>query len=79
MIPGVDKKRVVQQQAAHLAYLEAHPYEQFSAEELREAREALAREADTVRAGMAHGDLGLDAYTCVWEECLAQVPHVHYL
>lgn len=69
----MDKKRAVQQQAAHLAYLEAHPYEQFSAEELRAARDTLAREADAVRAGMAHGDLGLDAYTQVWEECLAQV------
>ncbi|XP_045447036.1 cell division cycle 5-like protein [Melitaea cinxia] len=71
--PGVDKKRAVQLQASHLAYLEAHPYEQFSADELEAARELLRREVDAVRAGMAHGDLGLDAYAQVWEECLAQV------
>ena len=28
---------------------------------------------DVVKQGMLHGDLSLDAYTQVWEECLAQV------
>lgn len=69
----MDKKRAVQLQASHLAHLEAHPYEQFSADELEAARALLRREVDAVRAGMAHGDLGLDAYAQVWEECLAQV------
>ncbi|XP_047528491.1 cell division cycle 5-like protein isoform X1 [Vanessa atalanta] len=71
--PGVDKKRIVQLQASHLAYLEQHPYEQFTAEELDEAKEELRKEMEVVRAGMGHGDLGIDAYTQVWEECLAQV------
>ncbi|XP_050343894.1 cell division cycle 5-like protein [Nymphalis io] len=71
--PGVDKKRTVQLQASHLAYLEQHPYEQFTAEELDEAKEELRKEMEVVRAGMGHGDLGIDAYTQVWEECLAQV------
>ncbi|XP_046962885.1 cell division cycle 5-like protein [Vanessa cardui] len=71
--PGVDKKRIVQLQASHLAYLEQHPYEQFTAEELSEAKEELRKEMEVVRAGMGHGDLGIDAYTQVWEECLAQV------
>ncbi|XP_041970783.1 cell division cycle 5-like protein [Aricia agestis] len=71
--PGVDKKRWVQVQAGHLAYLESHPYEQFSREELDAARAMLAAEQDAVKAGMGHGDLGIDAYTQVWEECLAQV------
>jgi len=33
---------------------------------------------EVVKQGMAHGDLSLDAYTQVWQECLAQVlylPH----
>lgn len=63
----------MQQQAAHLAYLEEHPYEQFTADELAKAEEELRREMDVVRTGMGHGDLSLDAYTTVWEECLAQV------
>ncbi|KPJ18994.1 Cell division cycle 5-like protein [Papilio machaon] len=71
--PNVDKKRVVQAQASHLAYLEQHPYEEFSAGELDEARELLRQEMEVVRQGMGHGDLGIDAYTQVWEECLAQV------
>merc|ERR1719319_14915 len=28
---------------------------------------------ETVKTGMQHGDLSLDAYTQVWEECLSQV------
>lgn len=28
---------------------------------------------NVVKEGMAHGDLSLDAYTTVWEECLSQV------
>ncbi|XP_026755740.2 cell division cycle 5-like protein [Galleria mellonella] len=71
--PGVDKKRAVQLQASHLAYLEHHPYEDFTAEELAAAKEELKKEMEVVKAGMGHGDLSIDAYTQVWEECLAQV------
>ncbi|OWR55587.1 cell division cycle 5-like protein [Danaus plexippus] len=71
--PGVDKKRAVQLQASHLAYLEQHPYEQFTREELDAAEQELNKEMEVVKAGMGHGDLGLEAYTTVWEECLAQV------
>ncbi|CAH2265552.1 jg10086 [Pararge aegeria aegeria] len=71
--PGVEKKRAVQLQASHLAYLEQHPYDQFTSEELAEAKQELQKEMEVVRAGMGHGDLGIDAYTQVWEECLAQV------
>ncbi|XP_063619363.1 cell division cycle 5-like protein [Cydia splendana] len=71
--PGVDKKRAVQLQASHLAYLEQHPYEEFTPQELDEAKAELQKEIEVVRSGMGHGDLSLDAYTQVWEECLAQV------
>ncbi|XP_028172870.1 cell division cycle 5-like protein [Ostrinia nubilalis] len=71
--PGVDKKRIVQLQAAHLAYLEQHPYEDFLPSELDAAKQELKKEMEVVRAGMGHGDLSMDAYTQVWEECLAQV------
>ncbi|CAH0763902.1 unnamed protein product [Diatraea saccharalis] len=70
---GTDKKRAVQLQAAHLAYLEQHPYEEFSAEELDAAKHELKKEMEAVKGGMGHGDLSMDAYTQVWEECLAQV------
>ncbi|CAH2071633.1 unnamed protein product, partial [Iphiclides podalirius] len=70
---GVDKKRSVQLQASHLAYLEQHPYEEFTADELSEAKQILQKEMEVVKAGMGHGELSIDAYTQVWEECLAQV------
>lgn len=60
-------------QAQHLAYLEQHPYEQVTEEELRSAHEALQQEMDYVKHKMGHGDLSLEAYTQVWEECYAQV------
>lgn len=71
--PGVDKKRAVQLQASHLAYLEQHPYEEFSSEELDAAKLEMKKEMEVVKAGMGHGELSMDAYTQVWEECLAQV------
>lgn len=70
---GVDKKRAVQLQASHLAYLEQHPYEEFSPEDLEAAKLEMKKEMEVVKAGMGHGDLSMDAYTQVWEECLAQV------
>lgn len=63
----------MQLQASHLAYLEHHPYEEFSAEELEAAKQEMKKEMEIVKAGMGHGELSMDAYTQVWEECLAQV------
>ena len=45
----------------------------YTDEELEEARAALKKEIETVRKGMNHGDLSLDAYTQVWEECYREV------
>ncbi|PZC85523.1 hypothetical protein B5X24_HaOG216631 [Helicoverpa armigera] len=55
--PGVDKKRAVQLQASHLAYLEQHPYEEFSSEELDAAKLEMKKEMEVVKAGMGHGEL----------------------
>lgn len=60
-------------QAQHLAYLEQHPYENLTPEELTKAKNLLSHEMEVVKHGMNHGDLSLDAYTQVWEECLSQV------
>jgi hypothetical protein len=38
-----------------------------------QAKELLEKELDVVKQGMSHGDLPFDAYTQVWNECLAQV------
>uniref|UniRef100_A0A182NG25 Pre-mRNA-splicing factor CDC5/CEF1 n=1 Tax=Anopheles dirus TaxID=7168 RepID=A0A182NG25_9DIPT len=55
------------------AYLEQHPYENIDESELSEARKLLAEEMGVVKQGMAHGDLSLESYTQVWQECLSQV------
>jgi len=38
-----------------------------------QAKELLKVEMDKVKVGMGHGDLTMEAYTQVWEECLSQV------
>lgn len=76
LFPAVDKKRGVQLQAAHLAYLEQHPYEEFTPDEIAAAKKEMQKEMEVVKSGMGHGDLSQDAYTQVWEECLAQVSSV---
>lgn len=69
----LEKKRQAAQQAAHLAYLEQNPYNDFPPEQLREAENLLKKEMEIVKQGMAHGELSIDAYSQVWEECLSQV------
>lgn len=38
-----------------------------------QARELLKAEAEVVKSAMGHGDLPIDAYSQVWEECYNQV------
>lgn len=38
-----------------------------------QASELLAQEMEVVKQGMSHGDLSIDAYNQVWEECYSQV------
>lgn len=38
-----------------------------------QAKRLLQMEIDFVKKGMAHGDLSIDAYSTVWEECYSQV------
>uniref|UniRef100_A0A673L3U1 Pre-mRNA splicing factor component Cdc5p/Cef1 C-terminal domain-containing protein n=1 Tax=Sinocyclocheilus rhinocerous TaxID=307959 RepID=A0A673L3U1_9TELE len=59
--------------AEHIAYLEKTPYEKVSEEELKKAGELLAQEMEVVKHGMSHGDLSMEAYNQVWEECYSQV------
>lgn len=54
-------------------YLHDHPYEEFTAEDLERARALLDIEMGVVKRGMGHGELALESYSQVWEECLEQV------
>ncbi|KAK7078702.1 CDC5 cell division cycle 5-like protein [Halocaridina rubra] len=59
--------------AQHRDHLERHPYKKYGETELEQAKKMLKDEMGVVKQGMGHGDLTLDAYSQVWEECLAQV------
>ncbi|XP_071957167.1 cell division cycle 5-like protein [Antedon mediterranea] len=60
-------------QAAHQAYLQAHPYKEIDEQDIEMAKELLKKEMEVVKNGMGHGDLTLDTYSQVWEECNKQV------
>lgn len=66
-------KRQVILQAQHLAYLEQHPYEPYGLNEIERAKDLLKREMEVVKKGMGHGELSLESYTHVWEQCLEEV------
>ncbi|XP_027028530.1 cell division cycle 5-like protein [Tachysurus fulvidraco] len=59
--------------AEHVSYLEKTPYEKVAEEDLKKAKEILRQEMEVVKHGMGHGDLSIDAYNQVWEECYSQV------
>uniref|UniRef100_A0A8C2WSL5 Cell division cycle 5-like protein n=1 Tax=Cyclopterus lumpus TaxID=8103 RepID=A0A8C2WSL5_CYCLU len=59
--------------ASHIAYLETHSYKPVSSSALKHAKTVLAAEMEVVKGGMGHGDLSMEAYSQVWEECYGQV------
>ncbi|XP_015122369.1 cell division cycle 5-like protein [Diachasma alloeum] len=54
-------------------YLDQHPYEDFEKDDLEGARSLISDEMEVVKKGMGHGELSLEAYTTVWEECSSQI------
>lgn len=60
----------------HMEYLERHPYEELSGEEMKAADELLRKEMKAVDEGMGHGLITPDAFETVWDECLSQVLYV---
>ncbi|CAG7835852.1 unnamed protein product [Allacma fusca] len=57
----------------HNAYLDQNEYDEFTSAEMDSARHLLEKEMQVVKKGMGHGELSIEAYTQVWEECLSQV------
>ena len=53
--------------------LDEDPLEEVTREEMDAARELLAAEMDAVKKAMAHGELQLEVYTKVWDECYGQL------
>ena len=53
--------------------LDSNPLDDISEEEMNEARRILDEEIAIVKEAMSHGDIAIDVYTKVWEECYGQV------
>lgn len=70
-IPGANVPAQKKQQ--HSNYLESHHYAEVSVADREAAGKLLKQEIQVVKAGMAHGDLSLESYSQVWQECLSQV------
>ncbi|XP_071545463.1 cell division cycle 5-like protein [Panulirus ornatus] len=68
-----NRKGGVAAEAQHRDHLERHPYRHFGENDVEAAKQLLKEEMNVVKQGMGHGDLTLDAYSQVWEECLSQV------
>ena len=66
-------ERGILNEATHRNYLDKHQWREYSKEDMEQAKGLLEQEMGVVAEGMQHGDLSLEAYTQVWEECLAQV------
>ena len=67
---GVDRAkkgdRGIVNESSHRNYLDKHQWREYAKEDLDEAKELLEQEMETVKTGMQHGDLSLDAYTQVY-------------
>lgn len=62
--------------AANRAALDSAPLQRFTDEEIKNAKDVLAQEMEYVKGRMGHGELTIQAYSKVWEECYAQVNSV---
>lgn len=74
--PGTKNKpsqKSVVNQASHIEFLKRHPLRPVPEEDITLARQLLQQEMETVRRGMGHGDLSLEAFSQVWDECYSQV------
>ena len=65
--------------AANQTALEREHYERFTDEEMSDAKKMLQKEMEFVKQRIGHGDLPLESYSKVWEECYAQVLYLFRL
>ncbi|XP_037939397.1 cell division cycle 5-like protein [Teleopsis dalmanni] len=68
-VPGQSQNKMDQLQS----YFKSNPYEEISKHELEQAKKMLTDEMEFVKDGMGHGELPMDVYSQVWQECLGQV------
>lgn len=68
-IPGQSQNKMEQLQN----FFKSNPYDDISQENLESAKKLIEEEMQVVKQGMGHGELSLESYSQVWEECLSQV------
>lgn len=68
-IPGQSQNKMEQLQN----YFKSNPYEEYDKNDLESAKHFLNEEMQVVKQGMGHGELSLESYSQVWQECLSQV------
>lgn len=74
--PVASKADTVKKQSCmqhYQQFLKENPYHEIEDEDLKNANDLLENEMKVVKFGMAHGDLSLENYSQVWQECLSQV------
>ena len=59
--------------SANKMALEEEQLDDITENEMNAARQLLNEEIEVVKRAMAHGDLPIEVYTRVWEECYGQV------
>lgn len=69
-VGGLQQKRNLSSLAA---FLEQNSYDDFNPKDLTVAQSMLKEEMQHVKNGMGHGELSLESYSQVWQECLSQV------
>lgn len=57
----------------HIQWLEKNPYIEIALSDIDNASKQMKSEIQIVKNGMAHGDLSIESYAQVWQECLSQV------
>ncbi|EDW04547.1 GH23816 [Drosophila grimshawi] len=68
-VPGQSQQKLEQLHS----FFKANPYEEITQEDLADAKQMLSDEMEVVKERMSHGELPLDVYGQVWQECLGQV------
>lgn len=59
--------------ATHHAYLKDNQYELLELNDLKEAKQMLQEEMESIKNTIGHGDVSSETYDSVWEECYSQV------
>ena len=69
-------EQAIRSSGEHSSFLSVHRFDEVSEEDMNEADGLLREEMQHVRDKMDHGEIPIQTYNAVWEECLSQVLHI---